>query len=72
LSPGNPAQIGVFQLLLQVNTSVTSVNLGNNNIGVEGGKAMVEMLKVRTYMLAACFVLVSRLVPRCSHPVLEA
>jgi hypothetical protein len=37
----------VFNLLLQVNTSVTSVGLGYNNIGDEGGKAMAEMLKVR-------------------------
>ena len=33
---------------LKVNTSLTSINLGHNNIGDEGGKAIEEALRVNT------------------------
>jgi len=32
---------------MQVNTSVTKINLGGNRIGPEGAKAIADMLKVR-------------------------
>ena len=31
-----------------MNTSLTEIHLGNNNIGAEGGKAIGEALKVNT------------------------
>ena len=52
--PGNHALNGLFWSLLQVNKTVTTINIAGNGIGAEGAKAFAEMLKV----CSVCFWLV--------------
>ena len=58
LHPVNPAQNAVFCVASQVNNTVTSINIAENDIKAEGAKAFAEMLKV----CLVCFSLVAGVV----------